>query len=132
MAIKRKEALAVSPAANKGGRPRKLEPDVRTLQFVHGLGRLQCTTKECAAALAVDEKTWLKFRDDYDEVREVFEQGMGNGRVSLRRTQFRLSDKHPAMAIFLGKNILGQTDRMEHAGDPTQPVVFQIIRAGAK
>lgn len=32
------------------------------------------------------------------------------GHVSLRRKQFHLADKSPAMAIFLGKNYLGQSD----------------------
>ena len=44
--------------------------------------------------------------------------GAGQGCVSLRRTQFRLADRFPAMAIFLGKNILGQVDRLEHAERP--------------
>lgn len=132
MAVKRKSA-PISPAPHaKVGRPRKLHPDEPTLRFVHGLGKLQATTKECAAALHVDEKTWLKFRDDYAEVAAAFERGVGDGRVSLRRTQFRLAERFPAMAIFLGKNLLGQVDRIEHSGDPTQPVVFQVIRAGAK
>jgi len=36
----------------------------------------------------------------------------------LRRTQFKLADTHPGMAIFLGKNYLGQRDLfdLDHAG----------------
>ena len=33
--------------------------------------------------------------------------------MSLRRNQFKLAEKSAAMAIFLGKNYLGQTDRFE-------------------
>lgn len=34
-------------------------------------------------------------------------------RIRLRRNQLKLSEKSAAMAIFLGKNYLGQTDRQE-------------------
>ncbi len=38
-----------------------------------------------------------------------------NGRISLRRMQFKLAQKSPAMAIFLGKQYLGQTDKVEQS-----------------
>ena len=39
--------------------------------------------------------------------------------MSLRRIQWKLAEKSPAMAIFLGKNLLGQRDRPEPPGfDP--------------
>ena len=34
-------------------------------------------------------------------------------KIRLRRNQLKLSEKSAAMAIFLGKNYLGQTDRYE-------------------
>jgi len=45
---------------------------------------------------------------------EVYAQKRGSGRISLRRIQFRLAQKNAAMAIFLGKNMLGQTDKVVH------------------
>jgi hypothetical protein len=133
MAIKRKEAPLTPAIPAQTGRPRKLLPEEPTLRLVEGLGRLHATIKECAAFLAVDEKTYLKFRDDFAPVvQAAYDRGAGLGKISLRRSQFRLSDRYPAMAIFLGKNLLGQVDRQEVVGDPTQPVVFQIIRAGEK
>jgi hypothetical protein len=44
---------------------------------------------------------------------DVFKEKRENGLISLRRTQFQLAEKSPAMAIFLGKNLLGQTDKLE-------------------
>jgi len=41
----------------------------------------------------------------------VFAQKRGAGLLSLRRAQFQLAQKNAAMAIFLGKNLLGQTDK---------------------
>lgn len=35
------------------------------------------------------------------------------GNVSLRRMQWKLAEKSPAMAIFLGKNFLGQRDERD-------------------
>ena len=43
----------------------------------------------------------------------VYEEKRGIGKISLRRAQFRLAEKNAAMAIFLGKNYLGQRDHVE-------------------
>jgi hypothetical protein len=44
---------------------------------------------------------------------EIFAIKRSIGKVSLRRTQWQLAEKSVPMAIFLGKNYLGQTDRAE-------------------
>lgn len=76
---------------------------------------LQCTGEECAAIFKIDydtlnarvkEETGLSFSD-------YFKQKRVAGKVSLRRSQFLLAKSNPAMAIFLGKNILDQTDKTE-------------------
>jgi hypothetical protein len=112
---------------NRGGRPPKLNPDDATLKQLGGLGRIQATTKECAAWFSVTEPTFLKFLTDNPQARDIYEDGKGQGLTSLRRTQFRLAEKNAAMAIFLGKNYLGQTDKQEHqhtgaGGGPIQTV----------
>ena len=61
------------------------------------------------------KQTLIAFFNREPGSKEVFEQGKDLGRVSLRRTQFKLAGKSAAMAIFLGKNLLGQSDRHEHA-----------------
>lgn len=43
----------------------------------------------------------------------VFKEKRAGGKASLRRTQWRLAETNPSMAIFLGKNLLGQSDRPE-------------------
>ena len=40
-------------------------------------------------------------------------KGQSKGKVSLRRYQFKLAEKSAPMAIFLGKNYLGQKDNIE-------------------
>ena len=53
------------------------------------------------------EKTYGEgFSATYEKKRE-------DGRVSLRRMQFRLAEKSATMAIFLGKQILGQKDNVD-------------------
>lgn len=112
---------------NPGGRPRALLPDDRTLKLVTGLASIMCTTKDAAAALGVSEPTFIKFKSDYPQAKEAWEMGQGQARVSLRRKQWKLADKSPAMAIFLGKNYLDQTDRQEHTGPNGGPIEYSRL-----
>lgn len=41
---------------------------------------------------------------------EIFAIKRSDGKISLRRSQFALAKKNAAMAIFLGKQYLGQSD----------------------
>lgn len=41
---------------------------------------------------------------------DVYKKHSANGKISLRRNQFRLAEKSAAMAIWLGKQYLGQRD----------------------
>ena len=101
---------------NKVGRPRKLDPDEKTLALISGLAQVMATKREVAGVLHVSETTLAKFFDDHPEVREAYDDGLQIGRGSLRRKQFKLADKNAAMAIFLGKNYLDQADKQEHSG----------------
>lgn len=121
---KDEDPLSVVDSPNKGGRPRKLEANPETLKLIRGCGRLHCTTKECAAFFSVGEQTYLKFVKDFPEAAEEFRLGMAEGKMSLRRSQFKLAEKNAAMAIFLGKQHLGQVDarRHEHGGLNGRPI----------
>ena len=98
-------------AENKGGRPKKQidQKEFEKLWF------LQCTKQEFCSWFDTTDKTlerWCK--ETYGMgFSEVFRIKRENGIISLRRTQFQLAEKSPAMAIFLGKNLLGQTDKVE-------------------
>ncbi len=79
------------------------------------LCKMQCTEEEIAGWFDCSVDTierWCK-RTYGKRFAEVFAQKREGGKASLRATQFKLAQKSPAMAIFLGKNWLGQTDRME-------------------
>ena len=96
----------------KMGRPRK---EINKTEF-EKLCFLQCTRSEFCTWFDVSEDTlnrWCKENYDGKTFSAVFQEKRENGLISLRRTQFQLAEKSPAMAIFLGKNLLGQTDKME-------------------
>lgn len=87
------------------GRP-KFQIDYAT---VEKLANIQCTQKEIASFLGCDERTLQ--RDE--EFCHIYKKGMENGKMSLRRMQFKLAEKNTSMAIFLGKQYLGQKDVVE-------------------
>lgn len=92
-------------------RPRK-EIDQKTFEK---LCALQCTKEEICDFLDVTEKTlngWCK-REYGEGFSLVFSKKRNKGKVSLRRTQWKLAEKNATMAIFLGKQYLGQSDKQE-------------------
>lgn len=92
-------------------RPRK---EIDQKQFENLCG-LQCTKEEICGFFDVTDKTlesWCR-RTYKKGFSEVFSQKRGKGKISLRRHQFRLAEKNANMAIFLGKNYLGQRDSFE-------------------
>lgn len=106
----KKKAGGARPGA---GRPQAITPDKRTLATVRGLGRIQATTRECAAVLGVSHQTFIATMQRHPEIAEVLEQGKELGKTSLRRKQWHLAEQNAGMAIFLGKNYLDQTDRQD-------------------
>lgn len=92
-------------------RPRK---EIDQKQFENLCG-LQCTKEEICGWFDVTDKTlenWCKrtYRSGFSE---VFRQKRGRGKISLRRHQWRLAEKNANMAIWLGKQYLGQRDQPE-------------------
>lgn len=76
---------------------------------------MQCTEEEICGWFDVTDKTLSRWcMETYGRhFSEIYKEKRGIGKISLRRYQWRLAEKSPAMAIFLGKNYLGQTDRVE-------------------
>ena len=106
----------------KGGRPPAIQADAKTLKVIRGLGEIQATTRECAAVMGVSHQTLIATFQRLPELARAYEAGKEEGKVSLRRTQFRLAQTNAAMAIFLGKNILDQTDKQDITANVTQDV----------
>lgn len=84
----------------KTGRPKK---EISEKQ-VYELAKIQCTMIEMAAVVDCSVDTLeRRFAD-------VIKRGKENGKSSLRRLQFQMAEKNPAMCIWLGKQYLGQRD----------------------
>ena len=96
------------------GRPQK-EIDKKDFE---SLLSIQCTLREVTAFFYMklggcSEDTiqrWCK-RTYGENFAAVAAKMYAVGNISLRRAQFRLAEKSAAMAIFLGKQYLGQTDK---------------------
>lgn len=113
----------------KMGRPRK---EINRKEF-EGLLALQCTLEEITSFF--DHKlggccedtieNWCK-REYGETFSEVSAKKRNLGKISLRRIQLRLAEKSPAMAIFLGKQVLGQKDQVEMAVKNTDESVKEM------
>lgn len=98
-------------------RPRK---EIDSEQF-EKLCALQCTLQEIANWFGCSEDTierWcLRTYTDEDGKPMGFADAYKNysvdGKISLRRFQFKMAEKHPNMAIWLGKQWLGQRDNID-------------------
>ena len=123
----------------KGGRPR-VEFDMNVLE---GMATIMCTAEECASVLGVSLKTIeRRLVEETGEPFGVFQKKHADtGKRSLRRAQFDLAigrpakdgkpevPGHPTMLIWLGKQWLGQEDKITHAvdvPDGTRPM-FEVI-----
>lgn len=93
------------------GRP-KIEID--PVQF-EKLCAIQCTKEEVASWFGCSEDTIEKFcaRQYKETFTAVYKRHSGKGKVSLRRNQFKLAETNVTMAIWLGKQYLGQTEQIE-------------------
>lgn len=120
--------MAEKKRKNKGGRPKK-EIDKKVFE---GLCRIQCTEEEIADAFECDVDTvnnWCK-RTYKKCFSEVFKQKRGQGKVSLRRMQWKSAEGgNVTMQIWLGKNLLGQVDKQEIEQTNNSPITINVSAA---
>ena len=96
--------------AKSRGRPKK-EIDQKHFEKLCGL---QCTLEEMCCYFDCNTDTIEKWcKNTYKmNFSEVFSLKRGGGKISLRRKQFEVAmDGNPTMLIWLGRNMLGQTDK---------------------
>lgn len=93
----------------KMGRPQK---EINQEQFEKMCG-IQCTEEEIAGFFDCSVDTIERWcRRTYNlTFAETFKIHSADGKISLRRSQFRLAEKSAAMAIWLGKQYLDQKDK---------------------
>ena len=99
---------------NLGGRPSKL-PLINQEHF-EGMCRIQCTKDEMCAIFQVHEETLTKWCHATYSVgfSDIYKKLSSTGKMSLRRQQFKSAEAgNITMQIWLGKQYLGQTDKVE-------------------
>ena len=77
------------------------------------LASIMCTQEEIASFLGCSRDTLM--RDE--KFCNIYKKGQDTGKMSLRRSQWKLAEKNTAMAIFLGKQYLGQKDVIENTNN---------------
>ena len=94
------------------------------------LAKLQCTAREAAAFLNIRVGTFNRLLQKDEVIRDAWERGKALGFISLRRKQHALARDNATMAIFLGKQYLGQKDVQGHeiADSDGKPINFDNLR----
>lgn len=95
----------------KMGRPLK-EIDKKQFEY---LCSIQCTEEEIAGMYDCSIDTvnnWCK-RIYNETFSDAFKRFSAPGKISIRRNQFKLGEKSVPMAIWLGKQYLGQAEKVE-------------------
>ena len=117
----------------KAGR-KKIVFKYNTLQ---NLLRIQCTKKECASVLECSEDTIeARVKEEYaltfSELKDIHS---GVGKMNLRRLQWKHAESHYGMAIWLGKQYLNQTDKMDIDTEEIEKrfqFILQVIKMNIK
>jgi hypothetical protein len=116
---------ARSAARSKGGRPKKqiaLTPE----QLVTDLAGIFCSAEEIATVLGIARSTL------YEKFPDALEKGRASGKESLRRAQFKAALKgNPAVLIWLGKQYLGQTDKLPDFSKLTDEELLRLVAGSA-
>ena len=118
----------------KVGRP-KTEINLEELQK---LCTLNCNMPEIASFFNMPLRTLEdRFKNDTD-VRTAIENGRNKGKLSVRRKQLQIMDEtnNATMAIWLGKQLLGQRDKhdivTEDKGETKLSEALEIIQEMAR
>ena len=82
--------------------------------------KIQCTGEEIAGVLKISYDTIEKAckREQKMAFTDYSKQKGANGKSSLRRRQWAMTESNPTMAIWLGKQWLGQTDKNDGDNKP--------------
>lgn len=116
---------------NHRGHRKKIEIDYRELEK---LCHIQCSEQEIAdwfhcSVDTIERRVREKFGISFAE---YFEKHRVAGKIALRRTLFKLAERHPSMAIFLAKNWLGMVDKTEIVGEGGGPIKVSYEYVGGR
>jgi len=126
---------------NKGGRPKiqanwdRIQKEVDMNQVL-SLIEIQATAEEIAgffrvSADTLDRRLKEELGCGFAELKKRLGDG-AKGKASLRRAQFKMAETNSTMAIWLGKQYLGQTDHEKQTADAISSAATGIIDAADK
>jgi DNA-directed RNA polymerase specialized sigma subunit len=98
--------LTLSKIKNSVGRP----PKTIDKSMVKKLAQMMCTFEEIAAFFDVDKSTISR------NFATLITKGREIGKISLRRSQFKLAQTNAAVCIWLGKQYLDQREPSANQG----------------
>ena len=101
--------------------------------LVEKLCALQCTGEEIASALDVDYDTLQRaIKREFDSsFADYFKKHSSKGKMSLRRKQYEVAQSGSVpMLIWLGKQYLGQADKVESTDEIDGEITINIRRVG--
>lgn len=102
--------------------PKKKPTDVRPLgkafaidlETLKGVAEIGGTLDEVAAVLRISKRTLQRYIDDDERIAAAWGEGHGICKVTLRRVQWNLAIAgNPTMLVWLGKQILHQSERLK-------------------
>lgn len=77
---------------------------------IRSIAALQCSTREAAAFFGIRHSLFKHILDTDPVAKDAWEDGQGKGKMLIRQRQMKLSENSASMAIWLGKQYLGQKD----------------------
>lgn len=130
MCVIRTELFQLSITNRKSERKENMARPLKEIdqKMFENLCGLQCTKEEICSFLEITDKTlesWCR-RTYKKGFSEVFREKRGKGKISLRRAQFRLAEKNANMAIWLGKQYLGQRDSIDQDVNDRIEIVHDV------
>lgn len=102
--------------------------------LIERLANLQCTNAEIAYAIGVHPVVFCNWKKKDEQLVEALETGYATGKISLRRAQMDIAlprkeegyNGNASMLIWLGKNVLNQSDKLKVGGDGDQPINIKL------
>lgn len=91
------------------------EGQIKEVKQIEKMLSIMCTKEEIKGVLGRTDKYINMLCVEYygKEYEEIVSLYQGLAKSNLRRIQFDHAEKNPVMAIWLGKQYLGQSDRVE-------------------
>ncbi len=126
----RKRAVMLKPGernpSTPGRKPAVISPADEAL--AHQLATEGATDGEIAGSLGIAQARLADYKSAREGLRDAIDRGRREWTISLRRAQTLLArEGNATLLIWLGKNALGQTDRVDVGVGPSQSLEELLV-----